>query len=161
MLLEKGISVSAKSQDGDTALHLAVKGQRFNIIDILLRYGADFTIKNQVGKSCLDLEKEKFVGKNKEKWNLCWFFKGIERINVQVKPITKEAANPSTIQMNSVSTVKELIVQIEYFYDMKVDKLEQNGVALKKTKSLNKEFQVEAYLSKKETISKPKKQKKK
>jgi ankyrin repeat protein len=64
LLLERGISVSANSHDGDTALHLAVKEQRYNIIEILLRYGADFNSKNDAGKSPFDLQADKFIGKN-------------------------------------------------------------------------------------------------
>jgi hypothetical protein len=90
----------------------------------------------------------------------------VERVDVRINPVG-DTMSPTTLQMNSVSTVNELVVQIEFMYGMQVEKLEQSGVVVKKTKQLKKmlngakQIEVDVYMSKKESSIKAKKQKKK
>ena len=46
-------------QDGDTALHIACKKGRINVIKSLLSQGADTTVKNNVGNTPLDDGQDK------------------------------------------------------------------------------------------------------
>ena len=113
----------------------------------LLKYGADFNIRDGSGKTA----KEKaithmlhaFKGKIQTKVEnelltnilLSFFFpikKGVRRVQVKVIPINDELLdeefNPTTIGMNSISTLKTLIVRIESNYGRKVaDIFQRNG----------------------------------
>ena len=54
----KGIDVSFIDNDGNSALHLAVKFKQTNIVSALLLSGADSYLKNKAGLSPLDLAKK-------------------------------------------------------------------------------------------------------
>ncbi len=50
-LLSQGVPVNARNKTGLTALHLAVKGSKIQIVGLLLSYKADPLIKDNTGKS--------------------------------------------------------------------------------------------------------------
>ena len=53
------------SQDGNTALHIASSNGYLNVVDWLLSEGADINVKNNDGKTpldvCQDLNKEEII----------------------------------------------------------------------------------------------------
>ena len=58
-LIEKGANLNAKDQEGNTALHLAVKGKNFEGVQILLDVGAIPNVNNKHKKCPLSIaEKE-------------------------------------------------------------------------------------------------------
>jgi ankyrin repeat protein len=56
-LVAHGADVNARDNDGETALHVAAKYDD-RIVALLLRLGADPSIKNRRGKSAIDLSRE-------------------------------------------------------------------------------------------------------
>jgi len=54
--LQKGLAINAQNEDGNTALHLAVKhNQSIDVIQFLLQAGANKSIHNKAGERPLDL----------------------------------------------------------------------------------------------------------
>jgi ankyrin repeat protein len=59
-LIKGGININHQDNDGNTALHIAIKLRQNNeIIKLLLDNGADVNIKNKNGKTPLDIAMEK------------------------------------------------------------------------------------------------------
>ena len=59
MLLDEGADPNAKSQSGSTPLHtVAFTGDRASL-DLLLKHGANSTIKNNAGKTAADIARER------------------------------------------------------------------------------------------------------
>ena len=59
-LIKGGININHQDNDGNTALHIAIKVRQNNeIIKLLLDNGADVNIKNKNGKTPLDIAMEK------------------------------------------------------------------------------------------------------
>jgi ankyrin repeat protein len=59
MLLDKGADPNAKAQSGSTSLHtVGFTGDRASL-DLLLKHGADRSIKNSDGKTAADLARER------------------------------------------------------------------------------------------------------
>ena len=55
-LIETGkINIDAKDQSGDTALHLATRQNKLNVIKLLTSKGADITIQNNDGKRAYEI----------------------------------------------------------------------------------------------------------
>jgi ankyrin repeat protein len=48
-LVNKGIDINIKNDEGNTALHYAISANRHKIIDILISYGADELSENKLG----------------------------------------------------------------------------------------------------------------
>ncbi|MGE0207195.1 MAG: ankyrin repeat domain-containing protein [Candidatus Babeliales bacterium] len=62
--LKHGADINALHEDvknGDTPFIAAVRCRRINIIELLIQYGADQSIKNNKGKTALDLAKTKKI----------------------------------------------------------------------------------------------------
>ena len=53
--LNNGANVNFQDHNGNTALHLAVENNHFDIIKLLLERGASMTIQNQAGNTALDI----------------------------------------------------------------------------------------------------------
>ena len=53
--LNNGANVNFQDHNGNTALHLAVQNNHFDIIKFLLERGASMTIQNQAGNTALDI----------------------------------------------------------------------------------------------------------
>ncbi|KAK0060373.1 E3 ubiquitin-protein ligase MIB1 [Biomphalaria pfeifferi] len=50
-----GISINAQNSDGDTALHVAVKGDNYDTVEALLQCSADVTVRNKLAQSPVDI----------------------------------------------------------------------------------------------------------
>jgi ankyrin repeat protein len=58
ILLAKGASTEAKTESGDTALHLAAHRGQAELVRPLLTHGARADAKNAAGKTPLDLARQ-------------------------------------------------------------------------------------------------------
>lgn len=58
-LIQKGVNVNSRDQNGDTPLHLAVYYNNVEVVKILIRYGANPRIKNRQGFSSIDIARDK------------------------------------------------------------------------------------------------------
>jgi ankyrin repeat protein len=58
LLLDLGVNINAKDQDGNTCLHFAVKSKNVRVIKKLLVRGGDKKITNNEGKLAIDLASE-------------------------------------------------------------------------------------------------------
>ncbi|CAM9512007.1 unnamed protein product, partial [Hapterophycus canaliculatus] len=54
-LLDKGASIDAKTEDGDTALNLAISAGAVGSVGFLEKAGAALDLVDKEGRSCLDL----------------------------------------------------------------------------------------------------------
>jgi hypothetical protein len=54
ILLDAGVPIDAQHEDGDTALHHAIRMGHFGIARLLVERGADQTIRNNEGKLARD-----------------------------------------------------------------------------------------------------------
>ncbi|KAH8800503.1 ankyrin repeat-containing domain protein [Xylogone sp. PMI_703] len=59
LLLEKGAHVDARSRDGSTALHLAVKSEYAVPVQLLIENKADIGVRDEYGKTALDYANER------------------------------------------------------------------------------------------------------
>ncbi len=57
-ILDSGIDVNAQDATGNTALHYAIFYNDNNLVELLLKYGADISIKNHQGKSSFHIVYE-------------------------------------------------------------------------------------------------------
>lgn len=57
-LIENGADPNAIDVNGDTALHYAVELERFDLVETLMKRGADSSIKNLKGLSAVDIAEE-------------------------------------------------------------------------------------------------------
>ncbi|CAN0480142.1 unnamed protein product, partial [Scytosiphon promiscuus] len=54
-LLDRGANVDAKTEDGDTALNLAISAGAVGSVGFLVKAGAALDLEDKEGRSCLDL----------------------------------------------------------------------------------------------------------
>jgi ankyrin repeat protein len=54
LLLDAGADVNARHEEGDTALHHAIRMGHFSVARLLLAHGADQTIRNNQGRLARD-----------------------------------------------------------------------------------------------------------
>lgn len=59
-LLSVGVNPNGKDIRENTPLHHAVWYENRDVIRLLIKYGANITIKNQDGKTCMDISKYDF-----------------------------------------------------------------------------------------------------
>jgi len=60
VILQAGVNINAKSDDGETALHKAAFDQEeTGVVQLLMESGIDIDAKNKAGKTALDLAEEK------------------------------------------------------------------------------------------------------
>ncbi|KAH9495846.1 hypothetical protein Btru_015239 [Bulinus truncatus] len=52
-----GVPINAQTSEGDTALHVAVKGDNYDTVEALLQCCADVTIRNKLAQTPLDIAK--------------------------------------------------------------------------------------------------------
>ncbi|KAI9922395.1 hypothetical protein PsorP6_002691 [Peronosclerospora sorghi] len=57
-LIENGADPNAVDENGDTALHYAVELDRYDLVETLMKRGADSSIKNLKGLSAMDIARE-------------------------------------------------------------------------------------------------------
>ncbi|KAG7390369.1 hypothetical protein PHYPSEUDO_008197 [Phytophthora pseudosyringae] len=57
-LIENGVDSNAVDENGDTALHYAVELGRYDLVETLMKRGADSTIKNLKGLSAMEIAEE-------------------------------------------------------------------------------------------------------
>lgn len=55
LLLEAGLNINQITQDGNTLLHTAITKENLDLFCYLINHGASFSIKDEKGKSALDL----------------------------------------------------------------------------------------------------------
>lgn len=72
-LLKAGADINAKGENGFTPLHYAVEQGNYNIVNLLIYFGANKSVKNEFNETALDLavnldesEIEKFLKKYHE-----------------------------------------------------------------------------------------------
>jgi ankyrin repeat protein len=59
-IIQAGANVNARSDDGETALHMAAASQsQSDVIDLLMQSGVDIEARNKTGKTALQLAEEK------------------------------------------------------------------------------------------------------
>lgn len=59
LILNAGVNINEKSDDGETALHMAASGQAgMAIVELLIQSGIDLEAKNKAGKTALALAEE-------------------------------------------------------------------------------------------------------
>ena len=58
MLIDKGIDVNAKQEDGFIPLQEAAQNGQLELVELLLAHGADVTAKNDKGQTALDIARE-------------------------------------------------------------------------------------------------------
>jgi len=68
-LIEDGIDVNAKNENGNTALHLAAKNEEIDCVEILLDYYADLEIENKDEDTAFDLTNSKEIEDLIEKYS--------------------------------------------------------------------------------------------
>ena len=51
-LLSHGVNINSQNNEGDTALHLSVKSQKYKTIDLLIKLGASEYIYNKKHQNC-------------------------------------------------------------------------------------------------------------
>lgn len=61
-LINSGVDVNAKNEDGNTALHFAAEKLNFNLIKTLVKNGADETLRNKKNETALQFA-QRTVGK--------------------------------------------------------------------------------------------------
>ncbi|CAM9141319.1 unnamed protein product [Laminaria digitata] len=60
-LLDKGAPIDAKTEDGDTALSLAISSGSVGSVGFLVKAGASLDLVDKEGRSCLDLAAVMFA----------------------------------------------------------------------------------------------------
>jgi ankyrin repeat protein len=64
LLLKHGVAVNDRNKDHETALHLAIRGNRFKLAGILLEHGADAHAENKNGQTPLCILSESWSHNN-------------------------------------------------------------------------------------------------
>jgi len=54
-LLKAGADINAKGENGFTPLHYAVEQGNYNIVNLLIYFGANKSVKNEFNETALDL----------------------------------------------------------------------------------------------------------
>lgn len=61
-LLDKQAVVDHVNNQGDTALHISASHGKVKVVELLLNYGADVSIRNNLGQTCLDVTVQSGAG---------------------------------------------------------------------------------------------------
>ena len=69
-LLDEGVNIHAKDEDGNTALHLACRENHSKFVGLLLMKGADLSVKNNAGHSPFMYLQENVAGTEKSRGGL-------------------------------------------------------------------------------------------
>jgi ankyrin repeat protein len=113
MLLDRGIDPNDLTSTSQTGLHWAVAKNFVSIALLLLQYGADFTIQDSHGRTSLAIAR--VIGNDH-------IFRGVERIDCKIVPVVANTLKkssehvPTSLTMNSISTLKELKSRAEGIY---------------------------------------------
>ena len=61
-LLDKQAVVDHVNNQGDSALHISASHGKVKVVELLLNYGADVRIRNNLGQTCLDVTVQSGAG---------------------------------------------------------------------------------------------------
>ncbi len=95
ILLQRGTLLDSQDSSGNTCLHLAISKESVAIASLLLKYGADFNIKNKQRKTAKELAPRQSAH----------LFDGVDRVPCKIIPIPimpSEDSEPEVL----VQTVK-------------------------------------------------------